>query len=101
VSTDSAATCLRALDRAAGRRERGAKSTQPWRCALPSLHNCHLGRVVFIFVAAGLEAALIKRVGNDVLGVGPQPQIVGNDLKSLDDLHVIASRLITRHKGQI
>jgi len=24
-------------------------------------------------VAAGCEAALIKRVGNDVLGVGPQP----------------------------
>jgi len=32
-------------------------------------------------VAAGCEAALIKRVGNDVLGVGPQPQIVGNDLR--------------------
>jgi hypothetical protein len=30
-------------------------------------------------VAAGCEAALIKRVGNDVLGVGPQPQIVGNE----------------------
>jgi hypothetical protein len=28
-------------------------------------------------VAAGWQAALIKRVGNDVLGVGPQPQIVG------------------------
>jgi len=46
-------------------------------------------------VAAGWEAALIKRVGNDVLGVGPQPQIVG------DDLNGIASQLITRHKGQI
>src|SRR6201990_3762396 len=30
-------------------------------------------------VAAGWEAALIRRVGNDVLGVGPQPQIVGDD----------------------
>jgi len=42
-------------------------------------------------VAAGWEAALIKRVGNDVLGVGPQPQIVGNDL---DD---VCNRLIARH----
>jgi 2-haloacid dehalogenase len=31
---------------------------------------------------------LIKRMGNDVLGVGPQPQIVGADL---DD---VANRLI-------
>src|SRR6202044_723367 len=30
-------------------------------------------------VAAGRQAALIKRIGNDVLGVGPQPHIVGND----------------------
>jgi 2-haloacid dehalogenase len=44
-------------------------------------------------VAAGWEAALIKRVGNDVLGVGPQPQIVGNDL---DD---VAGQLIARHKA--
>jgi 2-haloacid dehalogenase len=36
-------------------------------------------------VAAGCEAALIKRVGNDVLGVGPQPQIVGNDLNDVAD----------------
>jgi 2-haloacid dehalogenase len=43
-------------------------------------------------VAAGWQAALIKRVGNDVLGVGPQPQIVGNDL---DD---VADQLIARHK---
>ena len=28
-------------------------------------------------VAAGWEAALIKRAGNDVLAVGPQPQLVG------------------------
>ena len=43
-------------------------------------------------VAAGWEAALIRRVGNDVLGVGPQPQIVGNDLND------VADRLIARHK---
>lgn len=43
-------------------------------------------------VAAGWEAALIKRVGNDVLGVGPQPQIVGNDLND------VADQLIVRHK---
>jgi 2-haloacid dehalogenase len=42
-------------------------------------------------VAAGWEAALIKRVGNDVLGVGPQPQVVGKDL---DD---VADRLIARY----
>jgi 2-haloacid dehalogenase len=44
-------------------------------------------------VAAGWEAALIKRVGNDVLAVGPQPQIVGNDL---DD---VSNRLIARYRG--
>jgi 2-haloacid dehalogenase len=43
-------------------------------------------------VAAGWEAALIKGVGNDVLGVGPQPQIVG------DDLNEVADQLIARHK---
>ncbi len=42
-------------------------------------------------VAAGWEAALIRRAGNDVLGVGPQPQIVGDDL---DD---VADQLIARH----
>jgi 2-haloacid dehalogenase len=41
-------------------------------------------------IAAGWEAALIKRVGNDVLGVGPQPQIVGNDVND------VADRLIAR-----
>ena len=45
-------------------------------------------------VAAGWEAALIKRAGNDVLGVGPQPHIVGRDL---DD---VADRLIARHKAR-
>jgi 2-haloacid dehalogenase len=41
--------------------------------------------------AAGWNAALIKRAGNDVLGVGPQPQIVGNDLND------VADQLIARH----
>ena len=44
-------------------------------------------------VAAGWEAALIRRPGNDVLGVGPQPQIVGD---TLDD---VANQLIARHKA--
>jgi 2-haloacid dehalogenase len=44
-------------------------------------------------VAAGWQAALIKRVGNDVLGVGPQPGIVGNDLND------VADQLIARSKG--
>jgi 2-haloacid dehalogenase len=43
-------------------------------------------------VAAGWQAALIKRVGNDVLGVGPQPQIVGNDLND------VADQLIAQHR---
>jgi 2-haloacid dehalogenase len=42
-------------------------------------------------VAAGWEAALIRRVGNNVLSVGPQPNIVGDDL---DD---VADQLIARH----
>jgi 2-haloacid dehalogenase len=42
-------------------------------------------------VAAGWEGVLIKRVGNDVLGVGPQPHIVGNDLND------VADQLIARH----
>jgi 2-haloacid dehalogenase len=36
-------------------------------------------------VAAGWRAALIRRPGNDVLGVGPQPQIVGADLDDVAD----------------
>jgi 2-haloacid dehalogenase len=43
-------------------------------------------------VAAGWEAALVKRSGNDVLGVGPQPHIVGNDLND------VAEQLIARYK---
>jgi 2-haloacid dehalogenase len=42
--------------------------------------------------AAGWQAALIRRAGNDVLGVGPQPQIVG------DDLNGVADQLIARHR---
>ncbi len=42
-------------------------------------------------VAAGWQAALIKRVGNDILEVGPQPQFVGADL---DD---VADQLIARY----
>ena len=45
-------------------------------------------------VAAGWEAALVKRVGNDVLGIGPQPQIVG------DDLNDVADQLVARHTGR-
>jgi 2-haloacid dehalogenase len=41
--------------------------------------------------AAGWKAALIKRTGNDVLGVGPQPQIIGNDLSH------VADQLIAQH----
>jgi 2-haloacid dehalogenase len=59
-------------------------------------------------VAAGWEAALIKRVGNDLLGVGPQPQIVGNDLLGVgpqqqivgNDLDDVADHLIALHKHQ-
>jgi 2-haloacid dehalogenase len=43
-------------------------------------------------VAAGWEAALIRRPGNDLLSVGPQPQIVG---ENLDD---VADQLIARHR---
>ena len=42
-------------------------------------------------VAAGWGAALIKRVGNDLLGVGPQPLLVGGDLND------VADQLIARH----
>ena len=44
--------------------------------------------------AAGWQAALIRRAGNDVLGVGPQPHIVG------DDLNDVADQLIARHTVQ-
>jgi 2-haloacid dehalogenase len=44
-------------------------------------------------VASGWEAALIKRPGNDLLGVGPQPHVVGD---TLDD---VANQLIARHRA--
>jgi 2-haloacid dehalogenase len=43
-------------------------------------------------VAAGWDAALIRRVGNDLLGVGPRPSIVGADLND------VADQLIARHR---
>ena len=49
-------------------------------------------------VAAGWEAALIKRVGNDVLGVGPQPQIFGDDLDDVADQLIARRRNPGRHK---
>ena len=42
-------------------------------------------------VAAGWHAALIRRPGNDLLQVGPQPQIVGRDLND------VADQLIAKH----
>lgn len=45
-------------------------------------------------VAAGWEAALIRRIGNDVLGVGPQPHVIGNDLND------VADQLIARHASK-
>ena len=44
---------------------------------------------------SGWKAALIKRAGNDVLGVGPQPQLVGADLQD------VADQLVARHKEMI
>lgn len=35
--------------------------------------------------AAGWQAALIKRIGNDVLAVGPQPHLIGVDLSDVAD----------------
>jgi len=67
-----------------------ALGVEPTRLCLVACHTWDtLGAVV-----AGWEAALIKRIGNDVLGVGPQPQIIGNDLDDVSD------QLIARHKGR-
>ena len=44
-------------------------------------------------VAAGWGAALIKRSGNDLLAVGPQPQFVGNNLND------VADQMIRRYAG--
>ena len=63
-----------------------AMQTQPSEICLVACHTWDtLGAV-----AAGWQAALIKRPGNDVLSVGPQPSIVGIDL---DD---VANQLIRR-----
>jgi 2-haloacid dehalogenase len=42
--------------------------------------------------STGWESARIRGAGNDVLEVGPQPQIVGGDLTD------VAEQLIARHK---
>jgi 2-haloacid dehalogenase len=47
-------------------------------------------------VGAGWGAALIKRPGNDVLGVGPQPDLVGSDLNEIADLLI---RRFAAHPG--
>src|SRR5580700_3989444 len=63
---------------------------QPSRLCLIACHTWDtLGAV-----AAGWEGALILRPGNDVLAVGPQPHIVGNDLND------VADQVIARHKGR-
>jgi 2-haloacid dehalogenase len=68
-------------------REMGIQSSQVCMIA------CHTWDTLGA-VAAGWEAALIKRVGNDVLGVGPQPHLVGTDL---DD---VADQVIARYKAR-
>jgi 2-haloacid dehalogenase len=47
-------------------------------------------------VAAGWGAALIKRPGNEVLAVGPQPDLVGSDLNEVADLLI---RRFAAHPG--
>jgi 2-haloacid dehalogenase len=69
-------------------RELGAKPSQ--LCLIA----CHTWDILGA-VAAGWEGALIKRVGNDVLGVGPQPNTVGNDLND------VADQPIARHKPAV
>jgi 2-haloacid dehalogenase len=69
-------------------RELGAKPSQ--LCLIA----CHTWDILGA-VATGWEGALIKRVGNDVLGVGPQPNLVGNDLND------VADQLIARHKPAV
>jgi 2-haloacid dehalogenase len=60
---------------------------QPSRLCLIACHTWDtLGAV-----AAGWQGALIRRPGNDVLAVGPQPHIVGQDLDH------VADQLIARH----
>jgi 2-haloacid dehalogenase len=60
---------------------------QPSRLCLIACHTWDtLGAA-----AAGWQAALIRRAGNDVLTVGPQPHMVG------DDLDEVADQLIAQH----
>jgi 2-haloacid dehalogenase len=59
-------------------KELGVKAKQLWLVA------CHTWDTLGA-VAAGWNAALIKRPGNDLLGVGPQPQIVATDLNDVAD----------------
>jgi 2-haloacid dehalogenase len=46
-------------------------------------------------LGAGWKAALIKRPQNDVLAVGPQPDVVGNDLRE------VADQLIARYASAV
>ena len=66
--------------------ERSLGTTPAQMCLIASHTWDTLGAV-----AAGWQAALIKRVGNDLLDVGPQPQFTGKDL---DD---VADQLIARY----
>jgi 2-haloacid dehalogenase len=45
-------------------------------------------------VVVGWGAALIKRPGNDVLGVGPQPQMIGNDLNDVADQLIARAKML-------
>jgi 2-haloacid dehalogenase len=59
----------------------------------PSVAACMIACHVWdkLSAAASWEAAFIRRLRNDVLGVGPQPQIIGNDLAD------VAEQFITGH----
>lgn len=52
---------------------------------------CHTWDVLGA-VAAGWEAALVKRPGNDVLGVGPQPRFIGETLSDVADRLIMSFR---------
>ena len=68
-----------------------ALAVEPARLCLIACHTWDtLGAV-----AAGWQAALIRRPGNEVLGVGPQPQIVGNNLNE------VADQLIARQRTHL
>ena len=69
-------------------KELGVKAKQLWLVA------CHTWDTLGA-VAAGWNAAFIKRPGNDLLGVGPQLQMVGADLND------VADQLMARYEGDI